>query len=177
MTSPWLQYKEKTNNISWPTKQICHTDQLFFLGSTSRPFYASRRRDSSACGIHALCRFVSMVQCWDREAPTQSHIYVWSGDWPVCAAGVNWWFESCPSCSWPAHCCLGHVTRNLVGWPSLQKLWNVHGWHEWNPHIPNVNYILLARDGAHVGIGLRWGSRATRWGSRATRRRSRCSGI
>ena len=32
----------------------CHTDQLFFQSSNNRPFYASRRRDSSACGIPAL---------------------------------------------------------------------------------------------------------------------------
>ena len=47
-TSQWLQYNGKINNISRPTLQICHTDQLFFLSPTSRPFYASRRWDWSA---------------------------------------------------------------------------------------------------------------------------------
>ena len=51
VTGRWLQYNGKINNIGRPTKQISSTDQIFFQSPTSRPFYTSRRRDSSACGI------------------------------------------------------------------------------------------------------------------------------
>ena len=52
-TGRWLQYNGKINNIGRPTLQICCTNQIFVQSSTSRPFYASRRHDSSACGIPA----------------------------------------------------------------------------------------------------------------------------
>ena len=54
VTGRWLQYNGKINNIGRPTKQIRSTDQIFFQSSTSRPFYTSRRRDPSACGIPTL---------------------------------------------------------------------------------------------------------------------------
>ena len=47
MASRSPQHSGKTNNISLPTKQICHTNQS---SSTGRLCYASHRRDSSACG-------------------------------------------------------------------------------------------------------------------------------
>ena len=50
VTGRWLQYDGKINNIGRPTLQIC-TDQISFQSSTRRSFYASRRRDSSACRI------------------------------------------------------------------------------------------------------------------------------
>ena len=40
--------------ISFRALQICCTDQIFFQSSTNRPFYASGRRGSSACGIPTL---------------------------------------------------------------------------------------------------------------------------
>ena len=46
MASRSPQHSGKTNNISLPTKQICHTNQI---SSTGRLCYASHRRDSSAC--------------------------------------------------------------------------------------------------------------------------------
>ena len=54
VTSQWPQYNGQINNISWPTLQICPTDQFFFQSSTSRPFYAPRWRDWSARGIPAI---------------------------------------------------------------------------------------------------------------------------
>ena len=75
VTSWWPQYNKKTNNIRRPTKQISHTDQLFFLSSTSQLFYASRRRDSSACGIPALpkvitfCIYTHHLTFWRTTIP------------------------------------------------------------------------------------------------------------
>ena len=54
VTSRWLQYNGKINNITQPTLQIYHTDQLFFQSPTSQPFYASRRRDWLARGTPTL---------------------------------------------------------------------------------------------------------------------------
>ena len=51
VTGRWPQYNGKINNISQPTLEICWADQIFFQSTTSRPFYASRRRDWSARGI------------------------------------------------------------------------------------------------------------------------------
>ena len=62
VTGRWPQYNGKISNIGQPTLQICCTDQIFFQSSTSRPFYASRRRDSSACGIPTLIRLAHGVQ-------------------------------------------------------------------------------------------------------------------
>ena len=54
VTGQWLRYNGQINNIGLPTLQICCTDQIFFQSSTRRPFYASRRRDSWAGGIHTI---------------------------------------------------------------------------------------------------------------------------
>ena len=88
VTSRWLQYNEETTNISLPTKQICHTDQLFSLSSTSRPFYASRWRDLSACRIHTLCSdiFINPINVIDYFCYNSRHLIpIWhqicSGDY------------------------------------------------------------------------------------------------
>ena len=54
VSSRWPYNNGQINNISLLTKQICHTDQLFFQSSSNGLCYASRRRDKSACGIPAL---------------------------------------------------------------------------------------------------------------------------
>ena len=54
VTSRGAQYNGKISNIRRLSKQISHTNQLFFLSFTSRPFYASSWRDPSACGIPAI---------------------------------------------------------------------------------------------------------------------------
>ena len=45
VSSQLPQYNGKINNITRPTKQIYHTNQIFFQSPTSRPFYTSHRRD------------------------------------------------------------------------------------------------------------------------------------
>ena len=51
VSNRWAQYNGQIINISRQTYQIDGTNQIFCQSSTSRTFYASRRRDWSARGI------------------------------------------------------------------------------------------------------------------------------
>ena len=77
VTCRWPQYNEKTNNICRPTKQISHTDQISFLCSTSRPFYASHRRDSSVCGIPALDMLYTTKKTTKTEKSLRMNLFIY----------------------------------------------------------------------------------------------------